>query len=111
MTKCDGIMIGRGALGNPFIFKEISSFFKNGKNDFHITNKMKLETCKKHLNYLLEFKSEKVAILQMRTHAAWYLKGMKGSSDIKKEIFKADSKDKLIKILEDYEKNVIIDEV
>jgi nifR3 family TIM-barrel protein len=104
-TNCDAIMIGRAALGNPYLFKEITYYLKTGKRLEKQTSKEKLEMCLKHFNYLLEIKDERVAVLEMRTHAAWYIKGMKSSAEIKNKIFKCKDKDELIKILENYIKN------
>ena len=87
-TKCDAIMIGRAALGNPYIFKEITYYLTTNKRLKEQTPKEKLETCLKHFDYLLQIKNEKVAVLEMRTHIAWYIKGMKNSSEIKNKIFK-----------------------
>lgn len=101
-THCDAIMIGRGSLGNPYIFKEINYYLKTGKKLREQTSKEKIEMCKKHFKYLLEFKKEKVAILEMRTHAAWYIKGMKNSAEIKNKIFKCTSKEELLNILDNY---------
>lgn len=104
-TNCDAIMIGRASLGNPYIFKEIIHFFETGKKLKAQTPKEKLNMCLKHFDYLLQIKNEKVAVLEMRTHAAWYIKGMKNASEIKNKIFKCNSKDELIDILENYIKN------
>lgn len=104
-TNCDAIMIGRASLGNPYIFKEITHYLKTGERLENQTPKEKLEMCLKHFNYLLEIKNEKVAVLEMRTHATWYIKGMKSSNEIKNKIFKCNNKDELIHILENYIKN------
>lgn len=104
-TKCDAVMIGRGALGNPYIFKEITHYLNTGEKLEKQTPKEKLEMCIKHFNYLLEIKNEKVAVLEMRTHAAWYIKGMQHSSEIKNKIFKANTKEELLDILNEYIKN------
>ena len=56
------------------------------------------------MNYLLEFKEEKVAVLEMRSHIAWYLKGIPNSNDIKKEVFSATKYEELIKILDNFRK-------
>ncbi len=103
-TKCDAIMIGRGALGNPFLFKEILYYLKTGEKLGEISKEEKIKYALKHFNYLLEFKNEKVAILEMRTHASWYLKGLKGSVEVKKKIFKVTTKEELIKTLDDFSK-------
>lgn len=103
-TNCDAVMIGRASLGNPYIFKEVSEYFKTGEKIQPQTNLEKLEMCKKHFKYLLEFKNEKVAILEMRTHAAWYIKGMPYSAEIKNKIFKCETKEELLNILDEYMK-------
>ena len=106
-TGCDAVMIGRGALGNPFIFKELDYYYKTGEKLESISNSEKLDLCLKHLGYLLEIKPENQAILQMRTHAAWYLKGMKGSANVKNAIFQSKSSEELKKILIDYKESMI----
>jgi nifR3 family TIM-barrel protein len=106
-TGCDAVMIGRGALGNPFIFKELDYYYKTGEKLEGISNSEKLDLCLKHLDYLLEIKPENQAILQMRTHAAWYLKGMKGSANVKNAIFQSKSSEELKKILIDYKESML----
>ena len=106
-TGCDAVMIGRGALGNPFIFKELNYYYKTGKKLESISDTEKLDLCLKHLDYLLEIKPEGQAILQMRTHAAWYLKGMKGSAPVKNAIFQSKSSEELKKIIINYKESMI----
>ncbi|MBP3635731.1 MAG: tRNA dihydrouridine synthase DusB [Bacilli bacterium] len=105
-TGCDAIMIGRASLGNPYIFKEITFYLQTGNKLEEQTFKDKIDMCLKHFDYLLEIKNEKTAVLEMRTHAAWYIKGLKGSSIVKNQIFKCETKEELIKILNDY-KNIL----
>ena len=105
-TGCDAIMIGREALNNPFIFKEIDYYFKTGKKLDEIDNKDKIDLALKHLDYLLEIKNEKVAILEMRTISANYIKGIPNSSNVKKEIFKCNTKEELINVLTDFKKEL-----
>ena len=105
-TNCDAVMIGRGALTNPFIFKQVNYYLETGKELEDITDKEKIDIALKHFNYLLEIKSEKTAVLEMRTISANYIKGMKDSSIIKNEIFKVKTKEELIKILEEYRKSL-----
>ena len=106
-TGCDAVMIGRGALGNPFIFKELDHYYKTGEKLESISDSEKLDLCLKHLDYLLEIKPEGQAILQMRTHAAWYLKGMKGSAPVKNAIFQSKSSEELKKIIINYKESMI----
>lgn len=105
-TKCDAVMIGRAALGNPYIFKEISYYFETGKKLEKQTPKEKIDTGLKHFKYLLEIKPEKTSVLEMRTHAAWYIKGLKNSAEVKNKIFKCENKEELIKILEEYKQEL-----
>ncbi len=100
-TNCDFIMIGRGVLGNPWLVKEI---INNKKED--ITTQDRINMCKKHLNYLLEIKTEKIAILEMRTHSAWYFKGVPDSNTLKKEINDAKTKKQFIQIIDNYLHNL-----
>lgn len=101
-TNCDAIMIGRASLGNPYIFKQISHYLKTHEILGEQTKNEKIDMCLKHMKYLLEIKNEKVAILEMRTHAAWYIKEMKDSAIIKNKIFKCETKEELEKVLLDY---------
>ena len=91
-TNCDAVMIGRAALGNPWLIKDTVNYLNNGTLPNKISKNEKIDMCIKHMNYLLEFKEEKVAVLEMRSHIAWYLKGLEGSNDVKREIFKATEK-------------------
>ena len=99
-TGCDAIMIGRAALGNPWLIRDIVNYLDNGIKPSAITKDAKIDMCIIHMNYLLEFKPEKVAILEMRSHIAWYIKGLTGSNDIKREIFKSTTKKEVMDILE-----------
>lgn len=101
-TSCDAVMIGRASLGNPYIFKEIIHYLNTGEELPKQTDIEKIDMCIKHLDYLSQIKNEKTAVLEMRTHSAWYLKGMKNSAAIKNEIFKCTSKEELINILKKY---------
>ena len=105
-TGCDAIMIGRASLGNPYLFKEIVHYLNTNERLESQSDKDKIDMCLKHFEYLLQIKNEKVSVLEMRTHAAWYIKGLKNSSVVKNEIFKCETKDELIKILNDY-KNIL----
>ena len=82
-TGCDAIAIARGALGNPFLFRELDSYFNNGKILPKATNAEIYETIVKHYNYLLDLKGSHLAMLEMRSHISWYIKGMPGSAKIK----------------------------
>lgn len=93
ITNCDGIMIARGAQGNPWIFKRVIHYFKTGEIIPPPTVKEKINMCIKHLKMLIENKGEYIAIREMRKHCAWYLKGIRNSAKVRNEINKAKSVD------------------
>ena len=103
-TNCDAIMIGRGVLGNPWLIKEIDTYLKTGKTIDKPTYEERLDMCYKHLDYLLKIKNERVAVLEMRSHIAWYIKGMPYHKEIKNLIFKAQNKEEIAEILDNYRK-------
>ncbi|MDE6241350.1 MAG: tRNA dihydrouridine synthase DusB [Anaeroplasmataceae bacterium] len=101
-TGVDAIAVGRGALGNPFIFRELSKYFQEGVIVEKPNNQEILDTIKKHHNLLLDLKGEKLALLEMRGHVAWYLKGKPGSAKIKDLCNKQTSFTEVLTILENY---------
>lgn len=102
-TKCDAVMIGRGVLGNPFLIKECVDYLEKGILPKKVTKKEKIEMLKKHFKYLLKIKPEKTALLEMRTHAAYYLKGLEGASPVKQKIMKTTNKEEFLEIIKEYE--------
>ena len=105
-TKCDAIMIGRGVLGNPWLIKEIDAYLKDGLLIDKPTYKERIDMCYKHLSYLLKIKPEHIAVLKMRSHIAWYIKGMPYHKEIKSLIFKANKKEDIQEILDNYLKKL-----
>ena len=101
-TGVDAIMIGRGCLGNPWLIKELVNFFEEGKIIEKPTLEERIEMCFHHIDYLSKIKSEKICVLEMRSHIAWYLKGLPDSIEVKNEVFKATTIKELKKILENY---------
>lgn len=105
-TKSDAIMIGRGLLGNPWLIKEINTYLETGKIISNPTNEDKINMCHHHLKYLLKFKPERVAILEMRSHISWYIKKMPYHKDIQSQIFKAKNSEEITQILDNYQKRL-----
>ena len=99
-TGVDGIMIGRGVFGNPWIFKKIKYFLETGEKLPEITTQEKLEVIKKHIELEIQEKEEITAIREMRKHIAWYTKNMPNSSEFRNEINKIEDKNELIKSVE-----------
>ena len=105
-TGCDSVMIGRGALGNPFIFEEIKSKLE-GKSYTPPTNLEKIETALYHTRLMIEDKGEKIAIPESRKHISWYLRGMRGNAPVRVAINQATKYDELEKILNEYAKDLV----
>ena len=105
-TKCDAVMIGRGILGNPWLIKECVDYLDSGILPKEVTIKEKFDMIKRHMDLLLSTKNEKVALLEMRTHIAYYLKGIPGTKELKQKIFKTKTKKEIIDLLDDFLKNI-----
>jgi nifR3 family TIM-barrel protein len=105
-TGCDAIMIGRGVLGNPWLIKEIDTYLKTGEVIDKPTYEERIDMCYKHMDYLMKIKPEKVVVLEMRSHVAWYIKGMPYHKEVKNLIFKASSKKDIVEILDNYLKKL-----
>ncbi len=89
-TGCDAVMIGRGALGNPWLIRDTINVL-SGLNVISTTVDDKIDICLKHLNYLLELKNDKIACLEIRNHIAWYFRGVEGSTELKQSVNKCSS--------------------
>lgn len=107
-TGCDAVMIGRGVLGNPWLIKECVEYLEDGTEPTEIQPREKIAMLKRHFDLLVQDKSEKQAILEIRTHALWYIKGLKGSAAIKNQICQTKSKDEMFSILDNYLNNLDI---
>ena len=100
-TGVDGIMIGRGSFGNPWIFRNIIYYLQNGEKLSEPTNQEKLEVIKKHIKLAVEEKGE-IAIKELRKHIAWYTKNMKNSSEFRNSINKVETEKELLLKIEEY---------
>lgn len=105
-TGVDGIMIGRGILGEPWKLKEIIDGLEGNTNPIEITPKEKLEVIKEHYRLAIEEKGEYVGVREMRKHICWYLKNLKNSTQIRQRINTEEDKEKVIAILEEYFENM-----
>jgi tRNA-dihydrouridine synthase B len=95
-TKCDAVMIGRAALGNPWIFREINQYLLDQTTLERPTFFEIKEMMIKHLESLIDLKGEKTAILEMRSHGPWYLKGIDHASTLRKQLSQCSNKDEFI---------------
>lgn len=103
-TGCDAVMIGRAALGNPWIFKRCLAYLEDNVLLEEPTNMERIEMLKKHYELLKSDKNSKVALLEIRTHALSYLKGMPESKIYKEKLCKAKTEEEFFRILGEYER-------
>lgn len=101
-TRCDAVMIGRGALGNPWIFREIDAYLKDGTIIEKPTYEEIKEMMMLHLEALIELKGEKVACLEMRSHGPWYLKGIPHAKELRHKLARTSTKVDFKKHLDEF---------
>ena len=102
ITKADALMIGRGAQGNPFIFKEVNDYMESTILPKEISPKLKIDTAISHYKLALKYKTQHKAVTEMRKHLGWYLKGLKNSARIKDHINKMYEPSDVINALTEY---------
>lgn len=100
LTGCDGVMIGRAALGNPWMLYRTVEYLTKGVLLPEPDAREKISIAILHLDRLIDLKGEPVAVKEMRKHMAWYLKGLRGSSKIKDQIMEQTTREGLIAILD-----------
>jgi nifR3 family TIM-barrel protein len=101
-TGCDAVMIGRGAQGNPWIFKRTAEYLKTGQLLPEPTYEQRISAIIEHMDMVTKLKGEGTGVKEMRKHAVWYLKGMPGSARVKAEIFKLTGCNQVKDILTEY---------
>ena len=100
-TDCDGIMIARGSLGNPFIFRYIRDYFETGSYET-VPDEKRLSEALWQVREMCSEKPEKIAVAEARKHLAWYIKGLRGSAKVRNEIMKAQTYEQTCRIISDY---------
>lgn len=98
-TRCDGVMIGRAALGNPWMLYRTVEYLTNGNLLPEPDAKEKIRIAIVHMDRLIALRNEAVAVREMRKHMAWYLKGLRGAAKIKDRVMEATSRDEMVNIL------------
>ena len=101
-TGCTGVMIGRGAIGNPWLIKNCVDYLETGFYQEKISIKERIDMMKKHLSMLIEDKNEHTAILEFRNHLMYYFKYLPNSKETKVRLVQAKTKEEVIKILDEY---------
>ncbi len=100
-TGCDGVMIGRGAQGNPWVFSELVEYEKTGVMPARPSNEELKEMMLRHARLQIQYKGEYLGIREMRKHVSWYTSGLKNSAKLRGEINAVESYEELSKLLEE----------
>ena len=101
-TGCDAVMIGRAALGNPWLIRDCVNYLENGTLPEEVTIEERMEMLKRHVTLLVENKGEDIAIPKMRSQAAYYVKKLPRTIELKQQIFKMNTKEDLFNLLDNY---------
>ena len=99
-TGCDALMVGRGAMGRPWVFKLISAYLKDGTVLPEPDIDERLDTMLRHVRLLCEYKGARIGIMEARKHAAWYLKGLRGGAELRRAVVGIESIEQLEEIAE-----------
>lgn len=102
-TGCDAVMIGRGVLGNPWLVEQTIQYLETGTYVDAVSDEEKLYRIVNHMDRLIDLKGEKIALLEMRGHAAWYVKGMKGATFVRRELSNVSTRKQLMEIINKYQ--------
>ena len=101
-TGCDGVMIGRAALGNPWIFRSIQ-YTENGKKGYNPGIHEKIKTCRRHFQMLVEYYDDRLCVNLSKKHFSYYFKGFSGASIWRKKIMRTNNSLEINNILQDME--------
>lgn len=101
-TGCDGVAIGRGALGNPWVFAEAKAALQ-GKAYVHPTIQTIIETARRHARMMIAWKGEKSALLEMRKHFAWYIHGLRGAAAFRTQVNTAPNFQTVFRLLDEFQ--------
>ncbi len=106
-TGCDAVMIGRGVLGNPWLIRDTVALLDGKEIPKEVTPLEKIDMCIKHLKLLSELKNEKIAVLEIRNHIAWYLKGVEGSNQLKNKVYQMTNLCDILHVLKEFRRNFV----
>ncbi|WP_079504216.1 tRNA dihydrouridine synthase DusB [Mesobacillus jeotgali] len=101
-TGVDGVMIGRAALGNPWMIYRTVKYLETGELMDEPTAREKIDVSILHLDRLIALKNEHIAVREMRKHAAWYLKGIRGNATVRNGINECSTRDQLVSLLRNF---------
>ena len=98
-TKCDAVMVGRSALGNPWFFKEAIALYKGKTVPQPPTMKERISGCRQHFDHMIDWHGERTATNMMRKHFGWYIRGFAGAGNYRKALVSAPDSTTMISIL------------
>ena len=101
-TDCNAVMIGRAALGNPWLIRDCVNYLEDGTLPKEVAIEERMEMLKRHINLLVENRGEDFAIPKMRSQAAYYVKKLPRTIELKQQIFKMNTKEDLFNLLDNY---------
>jgi len=104
----DAIMVGRAALGNPWVLKRMVHYHATGEHISDPTVSERIILATAHMDRLIELKGERIAMMEMRSHMAWYMKGLPGAATVKREIVQMNTRDEMTQLLAKYEEYLIL---
>ena len=102
ITDADGVMIGRAAQGNPWIIPDLLKYFRTGKKNSPPNLRERIKIMRRHLDKLIEFKGKYIGIREMRKHAAWYTKGLRGGAELRNFFNRAETVEDFTNIMEKF---------
>lgn len=103
-TGCDGLMIARGAMGNPFLFEEITAYLE-GRSYTKPTMEERMSVAMEHIRLMIGYKGEYTGVMEARKHLAWYIQGQKGAAAAREKVNHATNLDELQNIVDEYLQN------
>lgn len=106
VTGCDGVMIGRGLLGNPWLLRETVAYLQGEPPPLGPSLKERFALLRRHLYWAVEFKGKERGRREMRKHLGWYIKGLPGAARIRERINRTGSMEELLLVLESYEEEL-----
>lgn len=99
-TGCDFLMVGRGALGNPWIFQRINAYLNNEADFIEPSLEERMAVMLRHIGTLCDYKGVRIGMREARKHAAWYIKGIRGAASFRQEIGQLSTMDELKSLAE-----------
>ena len=105
ITDCDGIMIARGSMGNPWIFDQVQRAL-DGRPQLTVTAEDKINMCLRHYELAIKYDGEYKAVREMRKHASWYIKGLPKSSEIRNMMNTLDNSGEVVDLLKKYKEEL-----